>query len=105
MTYDGIIDQEIKNYAKGILALSDEGKETRLICLETIDKIQTALMEKRQPFFDKVDEIVLKYDVNNNEYGLFQAKKELNDISLTLDVEAERLVHALMEKYRKNKQF
>lgn len=104
MKYDGIIDQEIKDSAKEVLVLPDEGRETRTLCLETIDKIQTALMEKRQPFFDKVDEIVLKYDVNNNEFELFQARRELNDISLTLDVEAERLVHELMEKYRKNKQ-
>lgn len=103
MKYDGIIDQEIKDNAKEILALPDEGRDTRIICLETIDKIQTALMEKRQPFFDKVDEIVVKYNVNNNEFELFRARKKLSDISLTLDVEAERLVHKLMEKYRKNK--
>lgn len=103
MKYDGIIDQEIKDKAKEILALPDEGRETRINCLETIDKIQTALMEKRQLFFNKVDEIVVKYNINNSELELLQARKELNDISLTLDVEAERLVHALMEKYRKNK--
>ena len=103
MKYDGIIDQEIKDSAKEVLALPDEGQETRTLCIETIGKIQTALMEKRQPFFDKVDEIVVKYDINNSEFDLFQARRELNDISLTLDVEAERLVHALMEKYRRNK--
>lgn len=103
MRYNGIINQEIKDNAKEVLALPDEGRETRTLCIETIDKIQTALMEKRKPFFDKVDEIVLKYDVNTNEFELFQARRELNDISLTLDVEAERLVHELMEKYRKNK--
>lgn len=103
MKYDGIINQEIKDNAKKILTLPDDGRETRIICLETIDEIQTALMEKRQPFFDKVDEIVVKYDINNSEFGFFQARKELGNISLTLDVEAERLVHELMEKYRKNK--
>lgn len=103
MRYDGIIDQEIKDNAKEILDLPDEGRETRTLCLETIDTIQTALMEKRQLFFNKVDEIVVKYNINNSELELLQARKGLNDISLTLDVEAERLVHALMEKYRRNK--
>ena len=47
MKYDGIIDQEIKDSAKEVLALPDEGRETRIVCLETIDRIQTALMKIR----------------------------------------------------------
>ena len=103
MKYNGIIDQETKNYAKEILTLPDEGEKTRIVCIETIYKIQTALIEKRKPFFDKVDEILLKYDVNNSDFELIQAKKELSDITVTLDIEAEKLVQALMEKHQNNK--
>ena len=103
MKYNGIIKKEIKDYAKGILNSNDEGRETQELCFEAIRQIQAALIETRQPFFDNVDAILLKYDINENAYHLFNAKKELNDISITHDLEAERLIQLLIKKYLDNK--
>lgn len=105
MQYDGIIDSKIKAEAKKVLEMENAGKATREACIKAVDMIQAALAKKREPFYEQVDNIALKCKNSNNQLILCSAQKELDEISITFDIEAEKLIYALWKKYSDNKRF
>lgn len=98
MVFDGVIDDSIKDKAKSMLQTGNGVFYSNQDYIEMIKEIHDALDLKRKPFFNQVDSVVAKYDIQNDEYQLMLAKKELSDISVSIDLDAEKLVHDLFAK-------
>lgn len=103
MKYNGMINGQVKKQAMAILNEKNEGKITREKCFDALHNIHQEVEKVREPFFKEVDKVLVKYNVQSSLFEMEMAKKELAQISITVDVEAEKIIDKLIEKINQNR--